>query len=85
MLIVAAAGSEVLSDLHEKLLMRMRRIRFACTNDADGWKSALEEHEEMLSALKNRNVEHLTSLLTAHMDRGWMRVRDFVKLEYEQR
>ncbi|WDR03488.1 GntR family transcriptional regulator [Devosia algicola] len=82
-LIVAAAHNAVLADVHEKLLMRMRRIRYACTNDAGGWKDALGEHEEMLDALKTRDGERLATLLAIHMEQGWQRVRDFVKKEFE--
>lgn len=84
-MIVAAAHNEVLSDIHEKLLMRMRRIRFACTNDSEGWKNALAEHEFMLDSLKRRDAEALSGMLIEHMHKGWLRVRDFVKREYDTR
>ncbi|MCC5781009.1 GntR family transcriptional regulator [Nitratireductor sp. B36] len=84
MAIVGAAGNDVLSELHAGLLMRMRRVRFACTNRAEDWDLAIEEHADMLKALKEKDADQLASQLDHHMEKGWQRVREFVQDEYEQ-
>lgn len=79
--IVEAGGNAVLSGLHGTLMGRMRRIRYACTNEPESWQGAVAEHEEMYVALKRRDGEALARILIAHMEAGWERVRAFVEDE----
>jgi DNA-binding GntR family transcriptional regulator len=82
--IVAMAKNSELTAIHNRLLLRMRRIRFACTNDDAEWDAATVEHDQLLEALKKRDGAALAVLLQDHMKHGWERVRDFVVAEYAQ-
>ena len=79
--IVEAGGNPVLAGVHQTLLARMRRIRYACTNEPEDWLGAMREHEQMLEALLARDGEALAAILITHMQGGWERVRAFVEAE----
>jgi DNA-binding GntR family transcriptional regulator len=79
--IVEAGGNTVLSGIHQRLSARMRRIRYACTNEPESWKQAMDEHEQIMRSLAARDAERLADVLVRHMQGGWQRVSAFVNAE----
>lgn len=79
--IVEAGGNSVLTGIHATLMGRMRRVRYACTNQPDNWHGALEEHEQILTALRERDGDLLADILVRHMGAGWRRVESFIAAE----
>ncbi len=52
--IVAAGRNTFLANLHGKLNLRVRRIRFLGNSQPNLWEQAIKEHEEILACLKGR-------------------------------
>ncbi len=73
--IVAASGNHILAELHGTLQARVKRARYVGNGQPEKWSAAVEEHDEMIRALKGRNADALAQALGAHMDRAFERVR----------
>ena len=65
--ILKASGNQVLIKQYELLSIRLRRIRFKVNRSPERWKQAIEEHEEMMKSLKNRDGRKLASQLKQHL------------------
>ncbi len=76
--IVTAARSETLMDLHSRLNARLYRIRYQSNLKNETWGSALEEHEQILKALDQRNADKLSELLRRHLRSTWEKVSEFM-------
>lgn len=76
--IVALAGNKTLSETHEGLQARIRRIRFVGNERADKWAAAVAEHEEMIVALLGRDADRLAAILDRHMRNTQTRVANHV-------
>lgn len=64
--IVGASRNFALVDLHGKLNTRLARTRFMGNMRGQDWADAIEEHEQMLKALRARDGEALSCVLGAH-------------------
>jgi len=74
--IVAAAGNDVLVEMHATLQARIKRLRFIGNEGPEKWAGAVAEHEEMMAALLKRDAEALAAAIGRHMDSTLVRVRD---------
>ena len=74
--IVALAHTASLSELHELVQGRLKRIRYLGNHGPEKWAAAMADHEEMAKALRNRDGEALATALEHHMDSTLERVRD---------
>ena len=71
--ILKASHNDVLVEEHQRVNSRLFRIRFQ-PNDSDvRWKSAMDEHEAISTALESRQPELLGELLTNHLSYAWRR------------
>ncbi|MGB0254496.1 MAG: GntR family transcriptional regulator [Litorivicinaceae bacterium] len=71
--ILKASHNDVLVEEHQRVNSRLFRIRFQ-PNDSDArWKSAMDEHEAISTALESRQPELLGELLTNHLSYAWRR------------
>lgn len=73
--IVAASRNNFLMNLHFKLNLRVRRIRFLGNSQQSWWDQAVREHEEILDHLKRRDGAALSDLLRQHMNTAWADVK----------
>ena len=62
-----AAGNAVLTQTYRTLNARVQSLRFRSNFNTDKWRSALAEHEAILSALAARDAVRLRSLLALHL------------------
>ena len=76
--IVAASGNAVLTEMHETLQARIKRLRFVGNEGPAKWAGAVAEHEEMIDALRRRDGEALAAAIGRHMDHTLVRVADSV-------
>ncbi|EPE95080.1 GntR family transcriptional regulator [Rhizobium grahamii] len=76
--IVRLAGNSTLSEVHQMLQTRLKRIRFIGHEGAEKWAAAVAEHEEMISALEARDESGLAEVLGRHLDNAWERVRSAI-------
>ena len=76
--IVKAARSETLLSLHSRLNARLYRIRYQSNMGNEYWDSAVEEHNEILSALEKRDTGKLSKLLRQHLKSTWEKVNEHI-------
>lgn len=76
--IVAASGNSVLTEMHETLQARIKRLRFLGNQGPEKWAGAVTEHEEMIAALERRDGEALAAAIGRHMDRTLSRVSEVI-------
>lgn len=65
--ILEAARNQTLSRQYHSLAIRLRRARYMANISPARWSKAVEEHEEMLGALKARDGKHLAGILKRHL------------------
>ena len=65
--IVAASGNKTLIETHARINAQLYRVRFQSNLQNELWSTAVDEHEEMLSALEARNSEALGVCLLNHL------------------
>lgn len=65
--LIEAAQNEVLEYQHRLLAMRVRRVRFMANLSEERWVQAIDEHEDMITKLKDRNGTGLGRVMKRHM------------------
>ena len=73
-LINQAANNPVLSRLFSQVNARIEALRFRSNQDGVKWEKAVEEHQEMLEALKARDSKRMRKIMMQHV----MNKRDVV-------
>ncbi len=73
--VVAASKNNFLIDLHNKLNMRVRRMRYISNSQPEWWDQAVIEHQQILDALRDRDSRRLADLLRSHMAGSWQDVK----------
>lgn len=68
---VDAARNPVLSRIYAAECARIRRYRYAGNQQAGRWRQAVQEHGEMLAALRERAGPLLREMLRKHHKGGW--------------
>ncbi len=76
--IVLASRNPFLINLHSKLTLRVRRIRFLGKQEIAWWDQAVLEHEDILALLVKRNGCALAEALRQHMYTTWNDVEHLV-------
>lgn len=76
--LVAASGNRFLAETHEGIQSRLRRIRYIGNSEPEKWRQAVGEHEEMMSALQDRDADRLTEVVARHLRLTWERVQDVI-------
>jgi DNA-binding GntR family transcriptional regulator len=69
-----AANNPVLSQLFSQVNARIEALRFRSNQDGVKWEKAVEEHQEMLDALKARDSIRMRKVMMQHV----MNKRDVV-------
>ena len=65
----------MLVDTHGQLNARLYRVRFISNQQTSRWHEAVEQHEEMMSALKARDRERLGIVMREHLAQTWLKAR----------
>lgn len=65
--IVEASGNAVLASTYRNLNANVRRARYMANLSRERWDEAVREHEQILVALRARNVAKLRRLLQDHL------------------
>ena len=63
-----AAKNPVLTTTYRQVNARLQALRFRSNQDAQKWKAAVAEHEQMVTALENRDAQALRQVLVAHLN-----------------
>lgn len=65
--IMEIAGNPTLSGVYDSLAGRIRRVRYIANASRSRWDQAMQEHEDILAALEERDGERLAKLLKSHL------------------
>ncbi|QHI98660.1 FCD domain-containing protein [Xylophilus rhododendri] len=79
--IVDAAGNPVLSRIYAAESARIRRYRYAGNRKTERWRRAVQEHEAILDAVRQRAGPLLREILRQHHRSGWNVAREFLDAE----
>ncbi len=79
--IIQAARSETLLSMHKRLNARLYRIRYQSNLRNELWGGAVNEHDNILAALEERNAEKLSTLLRQHLRSTWEKVSEIMETE----
>lgn len=66
--ILAASGNAVLLEMYNNLSQRIKRFRFTAEMSPEFWQKAVNDHEEMIKALQNRDGKRLGDILREHLN-----------------
>ena len=64
--LVEMSGNESLMMVHSILSKRMRSLRYSGNSTPDNWRGALEDHEEIATALGNRDIKAIKKAVNVH-------------------
>lgn len=65
--IIAGCGNPILLDSHTRFMARARRGRYMAIMDPDRLQEALREHEELMTALRNRDADAARRVWRDHL------------------
>lgn len=65
--IIELAGNEVLAAVHAGLMVRANRGRFIAITDPLRWAEAMEEHEQLMAALRARDWQAAAATWRTHL------------------
>lgn len=70
--------NETLREMQANIQARLKRIRYIGNQQPDSWAGAVDDHEEMVRALKDRDGSRLGEAMASHLDKTWERVKDSI-------
>lgn len=65
--IIELARNEVLAGVHAGLMVRANRGRFLAITDPERWREAMDEHEELMAALRGRDWQRAAGIWRTHL------------------
>jgi DNA-binding GntR family transcriptional regulator len=72
--LVEMSGNEPLMMVHSMLSKRMRSLRYSGNSTPDNWRGALEDHEEIATALGKRDMKAIKKAVNDHFTNTIQRV-----------
>ena len=79
--LVALSHNAELRRLHANCSGRLRRLRFLSTATPSNWSAAIAEHQNMMTALEERDADKLARLMREHMQLIWERLHEVLAPE----
>jgi len=70
--------NETLLEMQANIQARLKRIRYIGNQEPNSWAGAVADHEEMVSALKDRDGRALGEAMANHLKKTWDRVKDSI-------
>ncbi|MBE7375904.1 GntR family transcriptional regulator [Pseudomonas lopnurensis] len=67
--ILQASRNPILLEMYNNLSQRIKRIRYSMEMNEAFWRKAMNEHEEMIEALRDRDGKRLGDILRGHLSR----------------
>lgn len=74
--LAALSKNETLLELQANLQSRLKRIRYIGSEKPEYWAGAVQDHKEMIAAIKVRDGARLGDAMARHLMNTWERVRD---------
>jgi DNA-binding GntR family transcriptional regulator len=72
--LIALADNDSLSLTHDMLSKRMRSLRYSGNSSAGNWAAAVQDHEVMAEALRQRDGPALSRAMGEHIRKTWTRI-----------
>ena len=79
--LVEAAHNDTLASHYHQLAGRVRRARYRANLSLERWAQSVDEHEQIIAALEDRDGLALSRILRAHIDHKFETVRDAMQRE----
>ena len=79
--LVEAAHNDTLASHYHQLAGRVRRARYRANLSLARWAQSVDEHEQIIAALEDRDGLALSRILRAHIDHKFETVRDAMQRE----
>ena len=76
-------AKNTLSVQYRSLSTRIRRARYIANMTAERWAQAVAEHEQILSALEDRDAPRLAGILRKHLRNKFATVKDWLLAQEE--
>jgi DNA-binding GntR family transcriptional regulator len=67
--IVAQCGNALLAESRQRLMLRARRGRYMAIMDAARWREAMDEHETLMTALRDRDAPAAGAVWRRHLEK----------------
>jgi DNA-binding GntR family transcriptional regulator len=77
--ILATCGNPILQQMHTKMMARARRGRFMAIMDPDRLTTAVDEHEQLMTAFRTRNSEAARQVWRQHLWNTGQSVTDVLR------
>lgn len=61
------AGNSALTQMYQTLMVRIHAVRFIAQKSNERWREAVEDHEQMMEALRARDGARLGAILKEHL------------------
>ena len=78
-IILESAGNQTLKTMYLSLATRIRRARYMANMTPARWQQAVDEHEDMLIALDNRDGRALGAILKRHLENKFNSLRQWME------
>jgi len=78
--LIALADNDSLSLTHEMMSKRMRSLRYSGNSSAENWTAAMQDHERIMEALRQRDGAALAQALGDHLRQTWDRISPVFKV-----
>ena len=72
--LIDMAQNESLAMVHKTLSKRMRSLRYSGNSTPENWRGALDDHEQIASALEQKDVKKLQKAIQLHFENTIKRV-----------
>jgi DNA-binding GntR family transcriptional regulator len=79
--IMQAAGNPTLGAIYASLTARIRMARYRANLSAGRWNDAVAEHEEILTALAERDGARLAGILRKHLENTCETVKEVIRAD----
>lgn len=82
-IIMEASNNQTLSTMYRSLAVRVRRARYLANMSSERWQQAVNEHEEIIVALDERDGDQLGGILKRHLENKFATVRQWLETQAE--
>jgi len=65
--IIKLTGNSILVDIHEKLMIKVRRARYLAILSGERWEESVKEHTNILEAMESRDAVRAGELILDHV------------------
>lgn len=65
--IVANSHNPVLQHTHQKMNVRVARVRFIAVHENERWEQAMQEHEDVMQAFRDGDAERAANIWRVHL------------------